>query len=322
MLTQAGKLQLVNSVVSSMATYTMCTLKILATVIKHIDRVRKQCLWRGSDINAKNKSLVTWKRVCWPKKKGGLGVINLATQNVALLIKSLDKFYNKKNLPWVHLIWNTHYSNGEIPHNSGDKGSFWWKDILTLCDLYRGIASCIVGEGTTVMFWSDVWNGLFLKQRFPRLYSFAKEKDISVAEFLQNNNIHQQFHTPISEEAYQEYQELRTTLQEAHIQLEGNDSWHYYWGSQTYSKKFYNLPFQSINPPRPILWIWKAKCSNKINVFTWLLVIDRLNTRNLLRRKRSNVTDNNFNCVMCNLNTEETSFHLFFGCSFSIRCWD
>uniref|UniRef100_A0A0A8Y9Z1 Reverse transcriptase zinc-binding domain-containing protein n=1 Tax=Arundo donax TaxID=35708 RepID=A0A0A8Y9Z1_ARUDO len=25
---------------------------------------------------------------------------------------------------------------------------------------------------------------------------------------------------------------------------------------------------------------------------------------------------------MCNLGTEETNFHLFFGCPFSMRCWE
>lgn len=46
-----------------------------------------------------------------------------------------------------------------------------------------------------------------------------------------------------------------------------------------------------------------------------------LNTRNLLRRKNLKINDNNCNCILCRLNTEETAFHLFFGCEFSISCW-
>lgn len=107
-------------------------------------------------------NLVAWKKVQRPKKKGGLGVINLRTQNYALLLKHLDKFYNKRDLPWVNLIWNTHYSNGGILHASSDKGSFWWRDILKLCDLFRGIATCTVGDGSTVLIWSDLWNGNLL----------------------------------------------------------------------------------------------------------------------------------------------------------------
>jgi len=76
------------------------------------------------------KPLVAWPKCCKPKKKGGLGIINLRSQNSALLLKHLDKFYNKKEIPWVKLIWHAHYSNGDIPHASTDRGSFWWRDVL------------------------------------------------------------------------------------------------------------------------------------------------------------------------------------------------
>ena len=161
-LTHAGRLQLVNSVLSSLPTYAMCSLQVPVAVLEYIDRARRHCLWRGSDTNAKMKPLVAWKKCCKPKKKGGLGIINLKSQNSALLLKHLDKFYNQKDVPWVKLVWSSYYSNGQIPHASTDKGFFWWRDILKLCDLFRGISSCIVGNGSTVLFWSDVWNNNLL----------------------------------------------------------------------------------------------------------------------------------------------------------------
>jgi hypothetical protein len=63
----------------------------------------------------------------------------------ALLMKHLDKFYNSKDIPWVKLIWATYYSNGEVPHATKEKGLFWWRDVIRLCDMFRGIASCNVG---------------------------------------------------------------------------------------------------------------------------------------------------------------------------------
>jgi hypothetical protein len=93
-----------------------------------------------------------------PKRKRGLAIINLRAQNMALLLKHLDKFYNRADIPWVNLIWNTYYSEGEIPHASREKGSFWWRDVLKLVDWFRGIAKCKVGDGTTVLFWEDIWN--------------------------------------------------------------------------------------------------------------------------------------------------------------------
>ena len=88
-----------------------------------------------------------------PKSKGGLGVINLRFD--ALLMKHLHMFYNKENIPWVQLVWFKHYS-GRVPHASREVGSFWWKDVLRLNTLCRGIARCQVGDGTIVTFWEDL----------------------------------------------------------------------------------------------------------------------------------------------------------------------
>ena len=65
----------------------MCTIKLLARVIDNIDRIRKQCLWRGNDRSKKGGNLAAWPMVLKPKLKGGLGVLNLRLQNDALLLK-------------------------------------------------------------------------------------------------------------------------------------------------------------------------------------------------------------------------------------------
>jgi len=245
---------------------------------------------RGSDSNAKMKPLVAWKKCSKPKIKGGLGTINLRSQNSALLLKHLDKFYNRKEIPWVKLVWHAHYSNGDIPHATIDKGSFWWKDILKLCDLFRGIANCKIGNGSTVLFWSDLWNDNVMQNNFPRLFTFAKNKKISVLQFLSNNNLESQFHLPLSEQAYQEYQTMQDYIQTIQVQQDTKDSWHYIWGSSSYtSSKFYNFPYKNVQPPAPFLWIWDSKCYNKLKVFSWLMIMDRLNTRNLLKRKKTQV---------------------------------
>jgi hypothetical protein len=74
-----------------------------------------------------------------PKRKGGLGVINLQVQNDALLLKHLHKFYNKADVPWVNLIWSKYYSD-KVPHATMEVGSFWWKDVQRLSTIFRNIA--------------------------------------------------------------------------------------------------------------------------------------------------------------------------------------
>jgi hypothetical protein len=49
--------------------------------------------------------------------------------------------------------------------------------------------------------------------------------------------------------------------------------------------------------------------------------MDRLNIRNILKRKKHKLQDNNYSCPICSAGVEETTFHLFFTCSFSFQCW-
>jgi hypothetical protein len=67
-----------------------------------------------------------------------LGILNLKTQNDALLLKNMHKFFNRQDCPWVNLIWANYYRDGKIP-NIQRKGSFWWKEILKLMDRFKGI---------------------------------------------------------------------------------------------------------------------------------------------------------------------------------------
>jgi hypothetical protein len=58
------------------------------------------------------------------QEKWWTGIVNFQKQNVALLIKFLDKFYNHKDVRWVNLFWDAYYS-GKIPHAENLCGSFW-----------------------------------------------------------------------------------------------------------------------------------------------------------------------------------------------------
>jgi hypothetical protein len=71
-LSYAGRLQLISSVLSSLPTYYMCSLKLPVTVIDVMDRYRKNCLWRGKELNQKKYNLAAWDLVRRPKSKGGM----------------------------------------------------------------------------------------------------------------------------------------------------------------------------------------------------------------------------------------------------------
>jgi hypothetical protein len=87
---------LVNSVLSSLTTFYMCSIKVPIDILNQIYKYRRHFLWMGGDVNAKKPPLATWKLVTKPKSKGDLGVIKLRLQNDVLLMKNLHKFFNIK----------------------------------------------------------------------------------------------------------------------------------------------------------------------------------------------------------------------------------
>lgn len=132
-------------------------------------------MWRGNSDNPR-QSLVAWDLVCRPKDKGGLGVINLHIQNEALLLKHLHKFYNKVDIPWVTLIWDTYYRN-VVPHGTVLCGSFWWKDVFKLADKYVSRVKIQINSDSSMLFWTNQWTlgGTQnpLRHRFERLFSYV-----------------------------------------------------------------------------------------------------------------------------------------------------
>jgi hypothetical protein len=159
----------------------MSTFNLHATVREHVDKFRKHCLWRGSDENNRINAKAAWPLVT--KIEGGLGVLDLKTQNEALLLKNLHKFFNKEDIPWVKLVWEKHYTNGKLPNHT-KKGSFWWKGVLKLIDKFKGLASVIAGDGSSCLLWDDCWIGQPLKLTYPELHSFAKKKDFCLAKAI------------------------------------------------------------------------------------------------------------------------------------------
>ena len=314
-LSQAGKLQITNSVFSSLPTFFMSTF-FLHTSVR--DQVDKFSLWRGRDDNNRINAKAAWTMVAKPKMEGGLGVLDLRTQNEALLIKNLSKFFNKADIPWVKLVWEKYYPNGKLPGNS-KKGSFWWRDILKLLDKFKGLASVIPSDGSSCLFWEDCWNGQPWRLRFPHLHSFAKKPAISLKEVLNSGSPQDLFDLPLSEEAFSQLQEIQGELNSYQV-IEGNDVWTFIWGSSIYStKKCYKHLIGSIGSPPVFKWSWKSSCQHNHKVFFWLLLQDRLSTRNLLRRKGMFLPS--YACVLCHELVEESVVHLFLECDFAKACW-
>nr|XP_045086367.1 uncharacterized protein LOC120967116 [Aegilops tauschii subsp. strangulata] len=284
-LNQGERLQFLNSALSSMPIFFLCSLAVPAGILKQLERIQRQCLWRRNR-GQPAPSLAAWDLICRPKNRGGLGILNLGSQNVALLIKHANNFLNKKDLPWVSLIWDTYYHN-RVPQGTSDCGSFWWKDICKVMHHFRECAWVQINAGNTALMWSDnlQFDGQVssLQLRFPRLYSYVKDPWVTVMEFLGSQDIFQHFHLPLSSQAFDELTILQSMLGGL-IRAPGSKD----------------------------IWFWKGTAKG---------YSPKLNTKDMVDRRHWHLEDG-VSCVLCPLHTRETRDHLFFNCNFSVRIWN
>jgi hypothetical protein len=103
LLNKAGRLTLINSVLSFVVTYHMIVFPLSKWAIKKIDKIRRNFLWHGSEDTRKGHCMVNWRRFHMPKRLGGLGVINLAKFNKALCLRWQWDKWKGRNKPWVQL---------------------------------------------------------------------------------------------------------------------------------------------------------------------------------------------------------------------------
>jgi hypothetical protein len=108
----------------------------------------------------------------------------------------------------------------------------------------------------------------------------------------------------------EQYTELNGNIQGSNA-MEGKDNWVLSHGKKAYSSKMvYDLLMPRDTAPAPMRWAWKSCAMHKHKIFFWVLLQDRLNTRDMLERKNFHVESHD--CVLCTDNIRESYMHLFF----------
>jgi hypothetical protein len=134
MLTQAGRLILVQSILSAMAIFHLMSLDPPPWVLKAIDKIRRAFLWKGTETVQGGHCLVNWKAVCRPKSCGGLGIMSLEAMSTYLRVRR---------------AWNLRTSAGKT----------WSIMVKPMIDQDRHIlnaaSAVVVGNRKRCSFWSD-----------------------------------------------------------------------------------------------------------------------------------------------------------------------
>lgn len=122
LLTYAGKMQLIRSVLHAMSNYWMQIFPLPKNVIHHIEALCRSFLWSGiAEIT--RRAPIAWDKVCDTKNVGGLNLTSLLewnSCNIAKLLWNICRKVDKLWVKWVHsyYIKDCEVMDVEIPADS------------------------------------------------------------------------------------------------------------------------------------------------------------------------------------------------------------
>ncbi|CAH1428278.1 unnamed protein product [Lactuca virosa] len=157
-LSFAGRLLLINSVLTTIHVYWASIFKIPIATIREIEKICRSYPWANGEI-VKGKAKVKWIDICRPKDYGGLGVKNLRKWNDALLAKHVWNVINNKNSLWVQWVKKNYIGDRNFWDILQKKSMSWtWKRFLEVRKIVRPHVVSCVGNGMNTSLWHDWWH--------------------------------------------------------------------------------------------------------------------------------------------------------------------
>lgn len=313
MLSLAGKVQLVNSILFHVTCFWCNAFILPEEVIKSIERCCRNFIWTG---NWRNKGMptVSWKNMCYPRNEGGLGIKQLAEWNKAAMGKHLWTLMTSPNNLWTawmkcklkgKSIWDV-----KIPHDC----SWAWRKILLLREVVKQHVGVRVGDGRESSLFFDNWlKGMSLVDKMGNTSNLNQWGGmLLVKDWRLNGN----WNIPSSFKRV--FPDIAAEI--GLIQCcEGQDC--FIWKPN--EGKGYSIAscYDLLRRRKPkVAWgslIWNSSIMPRHSFIWWLSIHGKLKTRVFLVRRGLQIQEN---CSFCNC-TKESVSHLFFSCPFSKQIW-
>jgi hypothetical protein len=261
--------------------------------------------------------------------------------NLSLLAKWRWKLLSGGNELWKKVVLAKYGSNvvgnvnlEELEPRGG--ASVWWRDV---CRLDRGVGwfalatSKVVGNGRLTKLWKDVWvEGQRLDRRFPRLFGISVQKDHVICEVGSWINGVWRWELEWRRNFFDWEEIILHEFLEvlARVNIKEEDDiwcWNPGGGDGFSVKSTYGFLDSLLNVRAPLSYletfafkfIWKSGVLSKVSALAWQLLLDRIPTRENLRR-RDVIRLLDANCPFCALEVESAQ-HLFLHCRFTARIW-
>jgi hypothetical protein len=171
LMNKAGRLALVKSVLTAIPVHRLLVLAPPKRIIKLFERVERGFLWEGRAVANGGSCHVSWRDVCRPLSRGGLGIRDMERAGLALRLR------------W---LWHSRTDDGRA-WNGMDLQFTTAEQNLLFTSTYL-----VAGNGRTGRFWEDRWlNGRSIREIAPQLYACIpqrRRKSRTIADGLHAHN--------------------------------------------------------------------------------------------------------------------------------------
>ena len=319
-LSFAGRLQLIQSVITSMVNFWSSAFILPAGCYDTIESMCSAFLWSGSPTQT-HKAKVSWEDLCFPKDEGGLGVRKFKDTARAFALKLIWRLFTKPTSLWVS--WVTHYL---LRYNSfwdvrGEQNGSWiWRKLLKLRDLAYGFTRVHIRDGRTTSFWFDNWLGI---GKLINITGTVGTTYLGISRHAKVSDATRGNTWNIRGRGSRRYGNIYGQILAADPPSSGTGRDRVQWkhGEDDYRTTFSAArTWDQLRERRSnVDWckvVWFAQGVPRFSFITWLSIRNRLSTGDRMRTWGIIQV-----CGFCG-ERNETRDHLFFACPYSYTIWE
>ncbi|KAJ4810337.1 RNA-directed DNA polymerase (reverse transcriptase)-related family protein [Rhynchospora pubera] len=319
MLSHAGRLVLLQSVLMSIPVYFMSVEVLPKGIIKKMESLIAKFFWGKTD-QTRYMSFVSWQRICRPREEGGLGVRQLQIFGEALFLKLVWAMIRQDDKLWVHVCKGKYYPNLGFWRAANVVGaSPLWRQAARMREFFKENIKWQIADGSKINALSQPW----YPQWQVAVQASIRDRKVTVADlfdFRTNQWKMREIERLLGREVVQH---ITQNVQRPNPRMRMTDKliWKYNKsGNYTVKDGYECLIKRSEGQVQQVSWkyIWKwKKIAPKVKIFMWRLLTNGLPLANNIHTRIQAISPT---CMRCQIENE-FPMHCFFFCHGSRMVW-
>ncbi|WZZ22713.1 hypothetical protein YC2023_124100 [Brassica napus] len=322
-LSTAGKLVMLQSVLSAIPSYPMTCFSLPVSLCKRIQSALTRYWWDHNE-NSRSMAWISWDSMAKPKSLGGIGLRDVQNFNVSLLAKISWRLLQNPHSLLGRVLFGKYCpeNNNIIQATETSAISHGWRSVLLGRYLLVQNLGWIVGDGKSISVWNDPWLALTTQQR-PMGPPNLQHLDLSVSEFLLPAT--GEWDVAKIKRILPDFEEKILLIKPS---LTGSPDKLVWLGTKSGEYSTKSGYYIAVNdedrrnlPPNAesFKWkksVWNLPCAPKVKIFSWKLLKGALPVGERLVERHVPADPL---CKRCGCS--ESITHLMFHCYFAQRVW-